>query len=471
VLDALAEGKHLRLLITANTYTAIDNVLLAVERELEVLLPSKPYEIYRVQSKWHPLTDGLEGKHPDVKNLVLNTMKPTPEIKDLRKRLEKPKGVMIVGCPPQQLHNLAIAGKRKNNRQPQHTVRPWFDIVLLDEASQMDVAQSTLVLTKLADGGSCTLAGDDLQLPPIQQAQPPEDLEHVVGSAYNYFHHHHGIEPSSLDVNYRSNSTLVEFTKVAGYSENLQSNSPDLKLNLLSSVPLQKTQDWPGELYWSPEWEKFLDPDFPCVCFVYEDKLSSQINDFEAGAVASLLWLLQGRMADKLRNERGPDGLVDIEGSDILYTPKAFWDQGVGVVTPHRAQMAKIVHHLQRIFPRHSPEDIRGAVDTVERFQGQERDVIIASFGLGDPDIISTEDEFLYSLNRFNVLTSRARTKLVVFISRSLLDHLSNDADVLKESRLLKQFAESYCVNRQHIQLGFIKNAADIFRHGELRRR
>lgn len=471
VLSALAEGKLLRLLVTAHTYTAIDNVLLAVERELEGIRPAKPYEIYRIQSKWHPVAVGLEGKHPDVKNLVLNTMKPSPEVKDLRKRLEKPKGIMIVGCPPQQLHNLAIAGKRKSSRQPQHTVRQWFDLALLDEASQMDVAQSTLVFTKLADGGSCVLAGDDLQLPPIQQADPPEELEDVVGSAYNYFRQHHGIEPSSLDVNYRSNSTIVEFTKIAGYSEKLTSNSPNLKLNLLSDVPRQKPQGWPDELYWSPEWEKFLEPDYPCVCFVYEDKLSSQINDSEAGAVASLLWLLQGRMADKLKNERQPDGTFDTEGSNALYTPKGFWNKGVGVVTPHRAQMAKIVHHLQRVFPAHSPEDIRGAVDTVERFQGQERDVIIASFGLGDPDIISTEDEFLFNLNRFNVLTSRARAKLIVFITRSLLEHLSNDVDVLKESRLLKQFAEFYCVQSQPIQLGFIKGGAVMFRRGDLRRR
>ena len=56
---------------------------------------------------------------------------------------------------------------------------------------------------------------------------------------------------------------------------------------------------------------------------------------------------------------------------------------------------------------------IRDAADTVERFQGQQRDVIIASYTLGDPAQIAEEDEFLMSLNRFNVIASRARAKLL----------------------------------------------------------
>jgi DNA replication ATP-dependent helicase Dna2 len=107
--------------------------------------------------------------------------------------------------------------------------------------------------------------------------------------------------------------------------------------------------------------------------------------------------------------------------------------------------MGKIVHRLQEIFRSDAAEDIRGAVDTVERFQGQQRDVIIASFGIGDPDIIGSEDEFIYNLNRFNVLTSRARAKVILFVTRSLLDHLSDDVKVLEQSRLIKQFAEGFC--------------------------
>jgi DNA replication ATP-dependent helicase Dna2 len=399
--------------------------------------------------------------------LVLNRDNPSDEIKDLRKRLDKPRGILIVGFPPQQLHNLALAGRTK---RAAYTVRPWFDLTLIDEASQVDVASSTLVVSKVAPDGSCVVAGDDLQLPPIQQAEAPKDLEYVVGSTYNYFRRHHGILPSPLNVNYRSNNPLVRLTRVAGYSANLESYSPDMRLRLLSPVPVAKPADWPADLFWTPDWAKLLDPEYPAVCVVYNDTLSSQVNDFEADAVASLLWLLEGRLADRLDNERQPNGSVVPIGSSNPYTSQGFWDKAVGVVTPHRAQMAKVIRHLQQIFPSHSAECIRSAVDTVERFQGQQRDVIIASFGLGDPDIINAEDEFLYNLNRFNVLTSRSRAKLIVFLTWSLLEHLSNDIDVLEESRLLKQFADSFCVDAGPVRLGFIKSGVEFERLGVLRR-
>jgi hypothetical protein len=468
VLDALLHKRPLRLLVSSNTYTAVDNVLLDVETELRDLLPSKPFDIVRVQSKWRVDDSVLLAKHPLVRNLILNRDKPSEEIKDLRDRLDKPRGILIVGCPPQQLHNLAVAGKSR--KTPAQTIRPWFDMTLIDEASQVDVATSILVVSKVAPGGSCVVAGDDLQLPPIQQAEAPKDLEHVVGSTYNYFRRHHDILPSPLNVNYRSNGPLVRLTRVAGYSARLQSYSPDLKLRLLSATPGVKPAIWPADLFWTPDWAKLLDPEYPAVCVIYNDTLSSQVNDFEAEAVTSLLWLLEGRLADKLDNERQPDGSVVAISSATPYTSQGFWDKAVGVVTPHRAQMAKVVRRLQEAFPGHPAESIRSAVDTVERFQGQQRDVIIASFGLGDPDIISAEDEFLFNLNRFNVLTSRSRAKLIVFLTWTLLEHLSNDIDVLEESRLLKQFADSFCVDSGVVRLGFVKSGMEIPRECVLRR-
>ena len=103
--------------------------------------------------------------------------------------------------------------------------------------------------------------------------------------------------------------------------------------------------------------------------------------------------------------------------------------------------------------------------------KGQQRDVIIASFGLGDADLIRSEDEFLYSLNRFNVMASRARAKLIVLLTRSLVDHLADDGQVLEESRLLKNYAELFCQSPTLATLGFRQNGIDVSRPGILRTR
>lgn len=466
VYDALLDNQPLRLLVTANTYTAVENVLFEVAKDLQATFPSKSYELYRIQSKWQEEPD--LSKVPDLRNLVLNRAHPSDDILDLVEKLEHPSRIVIIGCLPQQLHNLSVTGKAKPKAE--YTIRSWFDLILLDEASQIDVATSTLVFTKIDKDGSLVLAGDDLQLPPIQEADPPQDLEFFVGSAYNYFRHHHDILPASLNVNYRSNATIVEFTKLAGYSQSLQSKSPNLKLDLVLPLPTVQPPNWPPTLYWSPAWERFLDPNDSVACFIYDDQLSSQINEFEADAVSSLIWLLNERVSNQLLNELDRNG-NSAPKSASAYSMNDFWGKAVGVVTPHRAQMAKIINRLQLLLPNHPRDLIRGAIDTVERFQGQQRDVILASFGLGDLDIIRSEDEFLYSLNRFNVLASRARAKLIVFVTRSLLDHLSDDIDVLYESRLLKQFAESYCIKPESVTVGYIKGMKPEERKGFLRRR
>jgi DNA replication ATP-dependent helicase Dna2 len=168
--------------------------------------------------------------------------------------------------------------------------------------------------------------------------------------------------------------------------------------------------------------------------------------------------LLHNRVADQLANERDPATGMLRPASLQPYTTAEFWNQAVGIVTPHRAQQGLIVSRLQRIFAGSGAHAaaIRGAVDTVERFQGQQRDVITASFALGDPDAIQDEDEFLLSLNRFNVMASRARAKLIVFVSQEVLDHLSSDLDTLRSSRLLKVYANAYCRPLRPMTLGYL---------------
>ncbi len=460
VVDAHLRGIATRVLICTSTYTALDNVLLEAYAELERLLPGACCT-RRIRS----YLQGLPRNVPPAIDLELNRSIPSQQVVDLRSRLTAAGGTTLVGATPEQIHNLLTYdnGSAANG---------YFDLIVIDEASQMDVAHAVLPLCSLSNGGSVVLAGDPMQLPPIHQAEPPAGLEAMVGSVYAFCRDFHRIPDVMLDANYRSNSTIVNFSLFAGYRSNLTSFSPNMRLNLLSPVPAAQPPGWPGRLFWTPEWSAILDPAQPVVCFVYPDGRSSQWNQFEADAVCSLICSLYGRVGNEPLNVRDAvTGAVNAP-SGVAYTPVDFWEHAIGVVTPHRAQQGLIVAGLQQVFAGTVPPAIiRNAVDTVERFQGQERDVIIASFAIGDPDAIQNEDEFLMSLNRFNVMASRPRTKLIVFVSREIVDHLSGEIEVLRESRLLKLFAESYCNQGRPMTLGVVENGVSRPVGGHFRHR
>jgi len=458
VLEAHQAGRPLRVLLSAFTYNAIDNVLIDVANDLERLIPGA-CPTYRVRSQYQASPDPANlGAAMDVE---LNRQAPQPPLRELKRKLEDGTELVVFGAPTEQVYNL-FPFQRNGDGSEDITPSEWFDLIVIDEASQMDVAHMILPLCGLASGGSVILAGDPLQLPPIQPAEPPTNLKNLVGSSYAFFQHIHQVPESPLGINYRSNETLVAFARMSGYQDTLQSYSPDLRIDLLSPLLTTQPADWPAGILWSPEWSALLDPDQPAVAFVYDDGRSSQRNEFEAEAVASLLFLLSGRMANQLRNENHPATGSPITPSTTAYTAEEFWQKAVGVVTPHRAQQALVVNRLHDVFNATGPmaEAIRGAVDTVERFQGQQRDVIIASFALGDVDQIGQEEEFLMSLNRFNVMASRARAKLIVLVSRQVVDHLASEVEVLHQSRLLKVFAESFCNRHRPSSLGYLANGA-----------
>lgn len=78
--------------------------------------------------------------------------------------------------------------------------------------------------------------------------------------------------------------------------------------------------------------------------------------------------------------------------------------------------------------PLAEPRDaIRAAVDTVGRFQVQQRDVSVASSALGEPDSIGDEEAFLLVLERFNVVASRACAKTIVLITETVVRGLAED--------------------------------------------
>lgn len=447
--DAAQRGTYLRILVSGPTYEAIDNILLDVASSLtQGILALTNVRIARLRSASRPVPQRVTSSM-DV---------PSTQAAQLLAHLQARHDLTLVGGTVQQVHRLlATSG---------NPVMPLFDLIVLDEASQLDVATSTLALAGLANNGCVVVAGDPKQLPPIHKAQPPLGLEDFVGPIFTYLERRHQIRSAVLNTNYRSNETIVSLSHAAGYPTGVQAHSPNLTLDLLTPLPTEPAPPpgWPAGLVWTPEWSALLNPQQPCSVFVYSEGRSSQWNPFEASAVAALLWLLSGRIASRLANERDDAG-NPLTSSTQPYSPADFWGRGVGVITPHRAQQALVISQLQQLFGGSggiSAATIRESVDTVERFQGQQRDVILATFALGDPDAISDEAEFLLSLNRFNVMASRARAKLVVLVTREVVDHLSGDPDVLRGSALLKTFVETFCSQSRNMTLGYNSGAAGL---------
>ena len=93
--------------------------------------------------------------------------------------------------------------------------------------------------------------------------------------------------------------------------------------------------------------------------------------------------------------------------------------QSIGVIAPFRAQAAAIRHHALRLAERFGDGLV---VDTVDRFQGGERAVIVLSFALGmalPPE--SQVAAFLADEHRLNVALTRAQRKLILVGNRRAL--------------------------------------------------
>ena len=84
----------------------------------------------------------------------------------------------------------------------------------------------------------------------------------------------------------------------------------------------------------------------------------------------------------------------------------------IKVVAPFNAQ-------VNRLAERKAPHGV--AAGTVDKFQGQTAAVVIYSMTTSRPEDAPRGMEFLYSLNRLNVATSRARCAVFVVCSPRLL--------------------------------------------------
>ena len=247
------------------------------------------------------------------------------------------------------------------------------DVLFVDEAGQMALA-NVIAVSQAAN--SVVLLGDPQQLEQPRKGTHPDGvstsaLEHVLGG--------HQTIPADqgifLPQTWRLAPAICAFTSELFYEGRLTSR-PGLEqqqLNGVDGLPASGlaliTLQHDGNRNWSSE------------------EIDVVANLVERCLHSAATWTDQ-------RGAKKP-----LRGEDIL------------VVAPYNAQVTRLAERLAGTGAR---------VGTVDKFQGQEAPIVIYSKATSRPEDAPRGMEFLYSLNRLNVATSRARCVAVVVASAQL---------------------------------------------------
>ena len=135
----------------------------------------------------------------------------------------------------------------------------------------------------------------------------------------------------------------------------------------------------------------------------------------------SLVWLPTPDIHSRQANEWEADAIARVVATCLRHGKSV---RDMAVVTPFRKQAALIRRRIQGLLPANADLPI---VDTVERVQGLTVDLVAISLAASAPDFVSEVAGFLFSPNRLNVAISRARTKVIVACSPTLLEAMPAD--------------------------------------------
>ncbi len=243
----------------------------------------------------------------------------------------------------------------------QHAV----DVLLIDEAGQMALAD---VVAAAPAAQNLVLIGDPQQLQrPLQGSHPPgaekSALEHLLGA--------HKTIPETMGLllpeTWRMHPSICDFTSELFYDGRLKARNHTHNRILEGHPWLNR----PG-LYFVP--------------VVHDGNRNSSPQEVEV-----VVRIVDGLLAQGVVWFRSTGNSRKLELKDIL------------IVAPYNAQVSDLLARLP------------GAnVGTVDKFQGQEAPVVIYSLTTSTPQDAPRGMEFLYSLNRFNVATSRAMSNVIV---------------------------------------------------------
>lgn len=439
IREAQTSSKSRKILITGPNYRAVEELVFRLIDNLNRDASCRS-DLFMVYSRSRePKALPVIASHFNACSFRLDSF--DPQCAMLSQSIGDPNKVTIVGTTVHQIIKITdfLFGV---NADP---IRELFDFIVIDESSQVEIVRAIQPMAVLKSSGQIVVAGDHLQMPPISQIEAPTNAEYLVGSIQTYLIKRFGIQTQDLLVNYRSNQDLVAYAKSIGYPQGLTAINRVKQLKEITALD-SVISTLPSDLPQSRAYKELLQPTRTVTTLIHDDVVSSQANEIEAKLVAGLAYCLRHSMASTL-------DVGNATATFSGFTDDDFFTLGLGVVTPHKAQKALVMKELQTLFPAVNTELIYDAVDTVERFQGSQRQTIIISFGVGDIDIIEGEELFLLQKERTNVAVSRAEGKCILIMPKSLAYHLPSDHEAAKTSRAIKSYVEEFCGQRITLEI------------------
>lgn len=248
-----------------------------------------------------------------------------------------------------------------------------FDWVIVDEASQVTLP---LAVMAMLGGERWIFAGDHKQMPPVTLTCRP--AEAIQASVFGRLQS--GGYSTMLETTYRMNDQLTAWPSTAFYGGDLTANERSGKRRLvLPFIP--------------PAFADIFAPEHPSIF------LRLQHWGEKTSSPTEIRWLAELICA------------LDAVGFPL---------SEVGVVVPYRRQARLLRNELTR---RGLAAEKRRALvaDTVERMQGQGREIVLVSLTTSDPAFANLLGDFLFQEERLNVAITRCKTKLIVLASAAWL--------------------------------------------------
>ena len=237
------------------------------------------------------------------------------------------------------------------------------DLLIVDEAGQAPIYFEPF-LRKIGD--RVIMLGDQKQLPPVLSVDikdlPTKD---VFSRSLK--------DVPMLELQYRMNSDIQSWSSAKFYNNRLKPHESVAERDIVSNHSLNND----------------LIGNSRVTLHTHSGKSSGYANEKEASQVTDLIYELH-------------------EKADIPLNK-------IGVVTPYRMQAGAVCAQIQS---KYGVRDMgKVLVDTVERFQGQEKEIIILSFGM---DSDSSNRPFLGDGRRLNVSVTRSKSRFYCFGSENL---------------------------------------------------